>query len=188
MSQKRYLEVITAPVTLPVTLDEVKEFLRITHTKEDSLLTALIQAVAESAEKYTNRLLSSGTYRLNVSGDSTCVELFASPVTSISSVEVYSQADEAFTPTTDFTYTPSNGYPVISLFNAPELVTGQPFTTRITYVAGYSVTPPALKHGLLIHVSFLYENRGDVESIGSLAMPLEAKLIYRQFRHVGTYA
>ena len=51
------LQMITPPVGEPVTLDDVKRFLKIDTTADDTLLLALIAAARETCENYTGRKL-----------------------------------------------------------------------------------------------------------------------------------
>jgi len=46
------------PVTLPVTLDEAKAFLRVTHDAEDGLITTLLTAAITRLEGLTGLTLS----------------------------------------------------------------------------------------------------------------------------------
>src|SRR6056297_1008518 len=54
--------VTTAPAALPVSLETVKAFLKISGTAEDTILTLLIEAARDYAEKYTNRILINTTF------------------------------------------------------------------------------------------------------------------------------
>lgn len=55
---------VTPPAVEPVTLTEVKEFLRIDNTDEDTLLSSLIVAARNYAEDYQNRPLITQTWQL----------------------------------------------------------------------------------------------------------------------------
>lgn len=54
----------TAPTVEPVTLTEIKDFLRIDHDDEDTLLSSLIVAARNYAEDYQNRPLITQTWHL----------------------------------------------------------------------------------------------------------------------------
>jgi uncharacterized phiE125 gp8 family phage protein len=54
----------TAPTVEPITLTEVKDFLRITGTAEDDVLNSLIVAARNYAEYYQNRPLITQTWEL----------------------------------------------------------------------------------------------------------------------------
>jgi uncharacterized phiE125 gp8 family phage protein len=57
------LDRVVAPTVQPVTLDQVKNHLRITHADEDEVLTAFIAAAAAWYERLTQRALTLATYR-----------------------------------------------------------------------------------------------------------------------------
>ena len=64
-SNKRYrLSLVAAPLVYPVTLDDVKEFLRITGTDEDNLLNNYIIVATGSAESYTRRAFITQTWNM----------------------------------------------------------------------------------------------------------------------------
>jgi hypothetical protein len=51
------------PITEPVTLDEAKNFLRVTVSNDDLLIAALITAARETVEAFTGRSVANKTYR-----------------------------------------------------------------------------------------------------------------------------
>lgn len=55
------VKTIVEPVNKPIDLSLLKSHLRITHSSEDTYLTALIDVATESAERYLNRALISRT-------------------------------------------------------------------------------------------------------------------------------
>ncbi len=58
------LNLKTAPASEPLTLSEVKDYLRIQDTQDDALLTALITASRERAEAFTRRVWITQTWTL----------------------------------------------------------------------------------------------------------------------------
>ncbi len=62
------LTLVTAPTVEPITADEAKLHLRVFHSDEDALITALIVAARQHVEAYTHRALISQTwdYKLDV--------------------------------------------------------------------------------------------------------------------------
>ena len=59
-----YLVQTVAPISEPITLDEVKAFAVVFEDSDDSLLTSFITVAREDVESYTNRQLMSATYEL----------------------------------------------------------------------------------------------------------------------------
>lgn len=58
------LDLVTAPSIEPVTLTEAKDFLRVTGTDDDDLITSLIVAARTNAESYTRRAFITQTWKL----------------------------------------------------------------------------------------------------------------------------
>lgn len=58
------LNLITAPSVEPVTLTEAKDFLRVTGTDDDALITSLIVVARTNAESYTRRAFITQTWQL----------------------------------------------------------------------------------------------------------------------------
>ena len=61
--------IITPPATEPVDLNELKQFLRITHDQEDTLLTNLIRTAREWLEQETNHILMQQRILVHISFD-----------------------------------------------------------------------------------------------------------------------
>lgn len=74
----------------PVTIGEVKAFLKITHSVEDQLLTDLISEVIRDMESYTGSSYRDAQYNLYVSDwRNGCIPIMQGPVSTISSVKYY---------------------------------------------------------------------------------------------------
>lgn len=65
---KYHLDLVTAPASEPVTTSEVKTFLRIDSSDEDTLLSNLITAARQSAESYTGRAFITQTWKMFLDG------------------------------------------------------------------------------------------------------------------------
>lgn len=194
-----YYNVTTAPTTAPITLAEAKAFCRVDVSTDDTLITALIDAVVEIGEKFTNRCFVTRTIEGFYSGlDSSRLEttyflnVRRAPLITISDLEYYS--DAAYTSFTDYTLRQSNGFSRILFTNGASdavIDTDAIYPWKLTFTAGYgaaSDVPQAIKQALLAHVNFLYENRGDVVADGKIGMPLETKAIYSgKYRIIDTF-
>lgn len=58
------LDLVTAPTIEPVTLTEVKDYMRVSGTSEDTLITNLIVVARTAAESYTRRAFLTQTWNL----------------------------------------------------------------------------------------------------------------------------
>lgn len=204
---RRTVKVTSAPASSPVSLAEVKAWLRIDTSDEDALLASLIGAATDAAEQYTRRafinqtirltvdlassrlddMLGDGVYDLPVSalfGDMPqVIELPRPPVSSITSVTTYNTAG------TSSTFASSN-YSLNADGTRLYLNQGcswpsdlRPIAAcEILYVAGYgasaSSVPQAIKTAILMHIAHLYESRGVCDG----AVPAGCANLLRQYR------
>lgn len=187
------LTLLTAPVSEPVTLSDVKDYLRIDGTADDSLISDMIAGARDMVEKYLKRALITQTWKLTLDtfpasrgrrydsyngvmdvpqmeyydyGDS--INLAKLPIQSISSIVTYDTAN------TSSTYAASN-YTLDSASGRIFLNDGSVWPTdlreraaiEITYVAGYgdaaSDVPPTIRQGIKSLVGQMYETRGMCE-------------------------
>lgn len=174
-----YYEVITPAVAEPLTLADAKSFLRVEHAADNDLITSLISAVRKMAENITNKTLYTQTIKASFPHSESAghIYLHKSPITAINSVKLYDAATDSFIVTTDYVYTPGESRAKIDFKEYIESNENKAFVIEIEFVVG-NITEDmaqALKH----HVNFLYENRGDVASIGSLKVPNESMFIYK---------
>ena len=163
------VRVITAPTTEPVTLTEAKLHLRVDHSTDDNLITALITAAREHVEHVTERSLITQTLELVVDAFPAAeIRLPRPKLISITSVK-YDDADgveqtmDAADYTTDTYSEPGWLFPVYgtdwpSTLDAPNAV-------RVRYVAGYgsaSAVPSGIKAWMLVRIGALYKNREEL--------------------------
>ncbi len=156
------VSVITPPTAFPVTAAEVKTWCRIDGTAQDAEVDGLIAAATSYVEDYTGRALMTQTLKLSLDAFTDSIELSRGPVQSVTSV-VYDDPDgvqqtlSADDYTVDLTSDPQwlvrnsdSSWPtIIDAVNA----------VRITYVAGYSTLPPAIKQAIMFLISQWNDNR-----------------------------
>jgi len=190
---------VTPPVVEPLSVDEVRDHLRLTSTTEDGLLRWWIKAARQHVEEQTGRQLITATwdYWLNGTPDGD-IELPHPPLQSVVSI-TYGEVGTSPEATVD-----ANSYQVI----APQgdtcprgrvsLLTGQswpsvsvtaPNSLRIRYVAGYGSTrqsvPELLRVALLLLVGHFHQHRSEVSdaSRGLTQLPFGAEAILRNFKY-----
>jgi len=147
----------TEPVVEPVTLNEVKEYLRIDPgvSYEDNLLTDLITAAREETEKYTGCSLIAR----NVTAILELVnrhELPYGPVKSVVNEDQYKLIGK------DFPRVEGCG------------------RIEITYSAGFDPVPKGLKEAVLAKIASMYENRGDEDRKHDAEQYYERAFKYRR--------
>ena len=182
-------QLLTPPSAEPVTLAEAKQQARIDSSADDALITSLITAARQWAEKYTGRAFITQTWQLTldmipgasgkwwdgerqgpVTGldDVNYISLPRAPLQSVTSVTYFDNTD---TPTV---WPPSN-YFVDTVREPGRLALRMgavwPVATRLTngiviqYVCGYgndgTTVPEIIKTAIHQLVAHWYEHRGD---------------------------
>ncbi len=180
--------VTTAPTAEPLSLQEVKEYLRVDDATDERVVAPLITAARQFAESHMNRSLMQQTITLYL--DTTIetenplwegmrtapdlnyyknyVVLPQSPVQSVTSVKTYNDSDTATTMAASKYYVDTSREPARIV-----LRTGETFPTalrvanaiEVIYVAGYAsayAIPEPIRMGMLQHIAYMYEHRGDM--------------------------
>lgn len=177
---------VTAPATEPVTLSEAKLWAKIDINDDDALITALIVAAREFAEKYLRRALITQTWRLSVDmqADSAdrmpsgyyelpvtyirrelpqVIELPYKPIQSISSVTTYSPANAgAVFASSNYFLDTASGRLVLNENTVWPSNMRSRVALEIVYVAGYgnaAAVPQAIKTSMFMHIQKMYDER-----------------------------
>jgi len=167
------LKLITPPAVEPVSLLEAKAHLRVDSYDDDALISGLIIAARQEAEKITRRALITQTWELVL--DCFLPEICL-PLPSLQSVTTIKYID-----TNGTEQTLSNTVYQIDSDSQPARITtayGQVWpavrtqmnTVRIRYVAGFGLAvdvPQVIKQWILIRVATLYEQREAV-NVGNI--------------------
>lgn len=174
----RQLRRMAEPATEPVTLAEVKSYLRLNDADaQDALITDLIITARLIAEEHTDKSLITQSWRISYDDAAPAVvPLPHGPVQAITHVK---SIDKAGNETTiDAASYHINSAEHLCFDRAPSA-----HQIRITYTAGFGDNaedvPADLRQGMLLHIAHLYEHRD------SLTPPIAAQLSYayhREFR------
>ena len=199
------LIVSTEPTAEPLSLQEVKEYLRVEDATDERVVQPLITAARQFAESHMNRALMQQTFTLTLDavvdqneplyeGMRTApdinyyknyIVLPKSPVQSVTSVKTYDDSDTATTMAATKYYVDTAREP-----GRIVLRTGETFPTalrvanaiEVIYVAGYTsafAIPEPIRLGMLQHIAYMYEHRGDMyEAQGA---PLLMKSLYAPY-------
>lgn len=164
------LELTTEPATEPVTLAEMKLWLKIdSDTTDDDLITSLIETARKKAEQYCNRAFIDQTWTMSLDSQPFEIYLPKGYLDSVTSVTVY--ADDGTT-----TAQSSDDYQVVTgeggmLF----LESGNTWTTttrprdlmRVVFKVGYGASaddvPEGIRTGIKQLVAQMYEDRENTE-------------------------
>jgi len=189
----QYYEQLTAGPS-PVSLADLKCYLKITNTTDDALLQSLLDASTEYGERYTARDFRVKTWRLLQDCFEEEIVLSRSLVDTVDSIEYIK--DAAFTAATlADTYLKTQRQESILL-----LLSGKCYPTdgddrqqsvKIEFTTRAFPCADSIKTAIKRHASFVYENRGDCMDSGSsgdcgcgsdTAAQSGALAIYDQFR------
>lgn len=185
--------VTTEPVNLPVSLETVKDYLKLSGSAEDDILTMFIEAARDFAEQYTGRTLINTTYTTFRDDFNDDLTLRRSKLQSLISFEYL--VDGSFTAVNASLYGVTDDKDYSSIYEKddqdfPDLDANIPDAVKIVFVAGYGATsadvPSALKLALLAHIAFMYANRGDCSgdcsTDGGSSLPASVRNMYNKYR------
>ena len=178
----------TAPTQEPVTLQEVKEYLRVDDATDERVVRPFIESARRFCEEHTGRALMTQTLILYLDAFEDAfdplwegmrtgpylnyyknyVVLPRAPVVSVSHIKTYDDADVATTLAASKYYLDSAREPARVVMR-----NGETFPTalrvanaiEIEYVTGYTSQyniPEPIKLGIMQHIAYLYEHRGDM--------------------------
>lgn len=172
MNAQKTIQIVTQPAAEPLTLAEVKEFLRVDHSDDDATLAIFITAARQLCESYTRLALMPTTFEEyfddfpQYSGDyKDEIRLSRSPVSAVTYVK-YIDGNETTITADPAEYkidtisrpariSPDNGW-----FGTYETINA----VFVRYVAGFAdaaSVPAPLKHGMMLVIGDMYENRTD---------------------------
>lgn len=159
------LNTITAPVTEPVDIEDLRDVLRIDGTSEDGRLSSLIVAARIWAEDFLDMKLMSQVVDLTLdSFVSDSFDLGVYPIQSVDSVKY----DSTDSPSVETTLTENVDYRVDIVTNFGRIVSigGWPSayrkfnSVRIRMTVGYTdavSVPQSIKEGIKVYAASLYE-------------------------------
>lgn len=166
----------------PVTLAEVKAFLRIGTGEEDTLLGALVRSASEMCESFTGRSLVTRDVRETLPATSAWTRLGAAPVRSIEGLEALDDAgDGAPLPAEAYAIdidAAGDGWVRVLHVEGAKKV-------RVSYAAGMAADgqglPEALRHGVVRLVAHLYTYRDREDGAGP---PTAVTALWRPWRRL----
>jgi len=172
-------KLITAPILTAVTLDEMKDHLRVTGADEDGVIVAKMKAATAYIENYTGMRLMTQTWDWYMDEFPTLTDIIFvpyAPLQSVTHLKYYNSSDVLTTlsATTDYRVDVYGIPGRIQYINSWPSVYDKVSAVTIRFVCGYSDTdevPEDLKDGLKLLAAHLYENRQQVmTSHGSIGM------------------
>lgn len=200
------IQVTTEPIQEPISLQEAKDYLRVDDSTDERIIRPFVESARRIAEEHLGRTLMTTTYTMytdsynalddplwegwrtgaDINGRKNYIALSKSPVQSVTSVSTFDDSDN------EATFASSKYY--VDTVREPSRIvlrTGQTFPTalrvanaiKVVYVAGYAnayAIPEPIKMGMMQHIAFLYEHRGDMYEAAS-PMPPMIKNLYSPY-------
>jgi hypothetical protein len=206
------LTLVTAPTAEPITIEEAKAWAKIDMDDDDAVVTALVAAVREAAERHMRRSLITQTWKLTLDLAPSMLNsalpdgVYELPVSSLygslqREVELPNGVVQAITNVTTYgldntssTYDPTNyfldsaGARLVLNLGCIWPANMRPrAAVEISYRTGYgdgaSAVPQPIRTAMMIHFASLYEQRG--QAADALDIPPAALSIYNRYRFVG---
>lgn len=169
----------TEPAREPLTIQEAKQHLRVTHDDEDSYILSLIKMARRYCEQVQGRAYLTQTQVLQLDEfpilSDVPIELPNPPLISITSIAYVDSAGDTQTwsssyYTVDIRHEPGRVYPGYT-YTYPS-VRDQRNAVTITYTAGYGTNPASVpqeyRHAMLLMLAHWYEYRQPVLSTGTI--------------------
>ncbi|WP_395462658.1 head-tail connector protein [Wolbachia endosymbiont of Cantharis cryptica] len=175
ISPRIYVQRKSKPKSFPVTLEEVKSFLRIENDQDDKLISNLILMATDYAEWYMEKSLVKQTWQVSCE-DYVPRRIYLSygPVrVIISAIATISKNQEKRTLKCYFSDVGS----YVELFNYLNAI-----RVDVVYEAGYDNVPEQIKLGIMQHVSALYKNRES--EVISYLFKVVKEVYYSPFREL----
>ena len=208
------LVVTTAPTGETLTESEIRNYLRVDDSAELATLQMLRKAARRFFENYTGRSVLTQVLTLSIDGTNSVndpvyegiynrpdidfyknyIVLPSPPVQSVAHIKTYDDDDTA----TTFA---SSKYYLDSIRNPARVIlrTGETWPTalrvansiEIKYTAGYgaaSAVPEDIKVGMLMHIAYMYDQRGDMKNYQeTLSLPPMIDQLYQPFKIMDGY-
>jgi uncharacterized phiE125 gp8 family phage protein len=173
MLSYNYLKQTTAPALEPLTMAEVKLFLGIDGSTYDNVISAMLSASRQMAERYIGCSIITQSWEVSYKSDQiqSKIILPKGPLISVSQAKaIFPDETEHLISSENYSLTKAKDEIRFDnlLSNINELV--------ISYDAGYSSdasdVPEILKQGILSNISYLYENRSSGNVINDISRSL----------------
>ena len=173
------LKLVTPPEVEPVTLDEAKAHLRLDTDADDAYVSALITAARERIELFLRRALITQTFEYTLDGfpaspsliySTSVIDLPRPPLQSVESIKFIDTGGNVRTlPSESYVVDASSdeiGRVALAWTQYWPITRCSINSVVIRFVAGYGDAPEdipqAIRQGILIEISNLYEDREDV--------------------------
>lgn len=157
-----FLRRTVAATALAVSAADAKDHLRVTASDDDYLVSGILAAAIDAVGEMSGRVLAQETWELSLASATGDVPLPKGPVIAVTGISYYDTSDVLQAATVaDFYLFKDDDKAVLR----PKPGKSWPGTItrddaiKITFTAGYTAIPPALRSAVLLMLAHLYENR-----------------------------
>ena len=193
LSQLYEVKVDVEPAVEPVLLADAKTFIDYNDTADDTLITDLIVAARQMAEKYLRRVLITQTLIAYYSRLDEKTYVPKPPHQSISEVRRIKLDDETVLTLNNDYYVQGLDHKYLLIGKPWELPAGHSprdsFTDwelKVTYIAGYgdagTDVPKAILNGIKMIVNTLYDGRHSEGEAQTFKIPTNAKMVMAPYK------
>ena len=181
---------VTAPASEPLTLTEVKLFLRVDDTTENDLITSLITAARSLVEGHTWMPLISQTWAMQFDKselNNLIWNVNKAPLSSFSSITYYDSNNDLQTLATTEYETDIYGSPARFRLKSVPVVYDRMNALQVNFVCGYAnaaAVPQPIKQAMLMIIGHLYENRQTVITGTQVnEIPMSSEYLLQPYRN-----
>jgi len=177
--------VLVTPGAVPVSLSDMKTYMKVTSASDDALITEMLASATIWGEGYTGREFRANTWQLLKDAFEDRICLNRDPVDSITFVKHLVSAAQVTVAASAY-YLKKNVQNSEILLNEnqswPTDTDNREQVIEIEFVAKSYQDTEAISSAIKRHVAFWYKNRGDCADAGDAAKGAGVTLIYDQFR------
>ena len=181
---------VTAPASEPLTLTEVKLYLRVDDTTENDLITSLITAARSLVEGHTWMPLISQTWAMQFDKselNNLIWNVNKAPLSSFSSITYYDSNNDLQTLATTEYETDIYGSPARFRLKSVPVVYDRMNALQVNFVCGYAnagAVPQPIKQAMYMIIGHLYENRQDVITGTQVnEIPMSSEYLLQPYRN-----
>lgn len=180
---------ITGPAADPVSVEDAKCQISLTHDYDDLYIKGLIGAATAHAENYTKRAFITQTWRSILPRFSDVMYLDRPNLQSVTAVQYHNTSDVQGTLSssvyTTETYTTPGSIRLANSQSWPA-VSDRDFPVQIDYVTGYgdasTDVPADIKHAILMMIGHIYLHREATEHKDVVELPMGYKALLEPHR------
>jgi uncharacterized phiE125 gp8 family phage protein len=197
------ISLVTAPTVEPVSLPDMKDYLRVQVSEDDNLIAGMIKAARRRVEKYIKKTLITTTFDYNISRSVSVSEVEGGyillpnpPIQSITSFKYYDSDNTENTYSSDNYWLDVAGDRLVYDVDAiPPVATRNINSYVIRYISGYgdaaSDVPEDIIQAVKLYVELEYSKKGGMDENSRFIygapndIQQEAKDILDNYRIIG---